>query len=373
MNKFNSLIDSFFNILKNIFGEGLLYQTVTALFIFFLFISVGYLIKFILSAFDKKFKWQEDTKFKGTLFSIANKSILPIFTILGAFISLDDLIDGLAKRNILSREILTNIYSVIFVLLVILLVRVAVKITKFLIEYGLSISATRHNEIIDESRINSFNRIISILLYTIGLSIILRYFGQSIASVLTLLGLGSIAIGLAAQETISNMIAGFVIMFDRPFKVGNRIKLPSGEEGDIFEMGIRSTKILDFDNNLVIIPNAELMKARIVNFAYPEESTRIVIDFSVPFETNIENVKNICIEIMKSESELQKKIPPEVWLMDLKGSGLHFRAFCRAKSFKQNYKIAESIRIKIHNELYKNKISIVPMDKNIIISPSAKK
>ena len=370
MENYNNIV---FDFIKSKIGETILYHAILSLVIFLFFVVSATILKIILMVIDKKFSISSNSKFRGTIYSIISKSIVPIFYIFGTYFAIDELIEGIARKYYLSKEILTTLHQIIFVLIIFLCVRISVRITKIIIEQALSKTAVKHGEKPDESKIISFNRLIAIIIYSIGGAIILKYFNQSITSILALLGVGSIAIGLAAQETISNMIAGFVIMFDRPFKVGNRIKLPTGEEGDIFEIGIRSTKILDFDNNLVIIPNAELIRSRIVNYSFPKESMRIATDFTVPFQTDIEKVKKICIEIMKEEKDLDKSISPEVLLMDLKGTGLHFRAICRVRNYKNYFKVGESIKIKIHDEFGKNKIDFIPMDKNIIIPLATKK
>ena len=85
------------------------------------------------------------------------------------------------------------------------------------------------------------------------------------------LGVGSLAIALAAQDTIANIIAGFLIMVDRPFRIGDEIKLPSGEKVKVLDIGIRRSKFLSEENAIIIMPNLELSKSKIVNFTYGKE------------------------------------------------------------------------------------------------------
>ena len=114
---------------------------------------------------------------------------------------------------------------------------------------------------------------------TLAVSLILvvvvaKHFGQDVTSLIAALGVGSLAIGLAAQQTLGNMIAGFVLLVDRPFRPGDRIRLATGESGEVLEVGVRSTRILLADHNLLIVPNAELVNSRVVNFAQPSSATR---------------------------------------------------------------------------------------------------
>jgi len=88
---------------------------------------------------------------------------------------------------------------------------------------------------------------------------ILHYFEKDVSSIIVSLGVGSLAVALAAKDTLANMISGFMIMTDRPFRIGDRIMLESGEKGDVYDIGLRSTKILTFDNTL-ISPEGGLFK-----------------------------------------------------------------------------------------------------------------
>ncbi len=101
----------------------------------------------------------------------------------------------------------------------------------------------------------------------------MSHFGININALVAALGVSSLAIALAAQDTIANLIAGFLIMIDRPFKIGDRIKLPTGEMVDVLDIGIRRSKFLSEDKAIVIVPNLDLSKKKIVNYTYSEEES----------------------------------------------------------------------------------------------------
>ena len=186
----------------------------------------------------------------------------------------------------------------------------------------------------------------------------LEHFGQSVTSLVTILGAGSLALGLAAQDTISNMISGFIIMIDRPFRLGDRVKIPTGETGDVYEIGLRSTKILDFDHNVLIVPNNELIKTKIVNFGYPDAETRVAVDVIAAYGSDIELVKNILLKIARSQPNVLSDPAPEAFLMKLGDYGLHFTLFCRVPEYKLQFPTAEKIRIAICHEFAKANIKI---------------
>ena len=94
--------------------------------------------------------------------------------------------------------------------------------------------------------------------------------GVNISALVATLGVSSLAIALAAQDTIANIIAGFLIMIDRLFSVGDNIRLPSGEKVRVVDIGIRRSKFIAEDKAIIIVPNLELSKSKIVNYTYRE-------------------------------------------------------------------------------------------------------
>ena len=128
---------------------------------------------------------------------------------------------------------------------------------------------------LDDELIPLVRRVAKILIWIIALLIILPIYGVNISALIATLGVSSLAIALAAQDTIANIIAGFMIMVDRPFRLGDKIKLPSGEIVKVLDIGVRRSKFLAQDDNaIIILPNLELSKSKIVNYTYGQERSK---------------------------------------------------------------------------------------------------
>lgn len=194
-------------------------------------------------------------------------------------------------------------------------------------------------------------------IFLLALVIVLAHFKIDISGLLVSLGVGSLAIALAAQETLSNMIAGFIIMVDRPFKIGDRIKLPAGDSGDVFEIGFRSTKILDFDHNMLIIPNAEMIKSKIVNVNTPTQKTRILLTFTVGYDSNVDKIKSMVIEIAQKEEKIIKD-SIEIAIIGLTDLGIQFQLTCQTETYKSAWGIKCSLFERIVNDLQANKVKL---------------
>jgi len=133
--------------------------------------------------------------------------------------------------------------------------------------YAVNIAAKTKTEL-DDKFIPLFKRIAVTIIWAIGLIILLSKIGVNVNALVATLGVSSLAIALAVQDTISNIIAGFLIMVDRPFSVGDIIKLPSGEKVKVIDIGIRRSKFTSEDEAIIIMPNLDLSKSKIVNYTH---------------------------------------------------------------------------------------------------------
>lgn len=201
-------------------------------------------------------------------------------------------------------------------------------------------------------------RVTKIVIFFIALIIVLKHFNQDVQSLVVSLGVGSLAIALAAQETLSNMIAGFVIMTDRPFRVGDRIQLSSGEKGDVHEIGLRSTKLMTFANTLIIVPNADIVKEKVLNLTYPNPRTRVKVVVGVAYGSDIDKVKNILVEACTENANVLKEPPPTAYFLDFGDSALDFQVTCFVPDWRLEWPTAEEIRLRIDKQFRENGVDV---------------
>lgn len=141
---------------------------------------------------------------------------------------------------------------------------------------------------------------------------VLQHLGVNVASLVVSLGVGSLAVGLAAQDTLSNMFAGFTLMVDRPFRVGDRIQLASGESGDVETIGVRATLIRTADETLLIVPNSLLVKERLVNLSRPTRRLVARVEVGVGYETDLGRARRILSEAALASSYVDPEREPVV-------------------------------------------------------------
>ncbi len=150
---------------------------------------------------------------------------------------------------------------------------------------------------LSESSQSLFKTLSKVLVYSIGVLIILDSLGISITPLLASLGVGSVAIALAAQETLSNLFSGFYILLDKPFKVGDIIKIEEGLEGFVTKIGWRSTHIRLYANNIAVIPNAKIASSMITNFDLPESDVAITVPLGVAYDSDLHHVEQVVLEV----------------------------------------------------------------------------
>jgi small-conductance mechanosensitive channel len=145
-----------------------------------------------------------------------------------------------------------------------------------------------------------FSKLGKALIVLLAAITVLQHVGVNVASLVVSLGVGSLAVGLAAQDTLANMIAGFTLMLDRPFRIGDRIQLASGEVGDVQAIGMRATEIRTLDENVLVIPNSVLVKDRLLNQSRPGRAVVVRLELSVAYGSDLARVRQILLEAVES-------------------------------------------------------------------------
>lgn len=148
--------------------------------------------------------------------------------------------------------------------------------------------------------------------------------GKEITSILAGLGIGGLALALAAQDTLKNFFGSIVLLSDRPFEVGDRINV-DGHDGPVEEVGMRSTRIRTLDGHVVTIPNGELANKAIWNIAkrpYIRRLFNITITYDTP-PAKVREAKEIIEAILKDHEGMDPEFPPRVYFNDFKDAALN--------------------------------------------------
>lgn len=181
----------------------------------------------------------------------------------------------------------------------------------------------------------------AVLIGVITLALILDRMNVKLTALIASLGVASIAVALALQDTLSNLFAGFYIAIDRPVKTGDYVRLDTGDEGFVDSIGWRTTKLRMLANNLVVIPNNKLSSSVITNYELPSPDMGLVIPCGVAYGSDLDKVERITIETAKSVMRTAPggvcEFEPFVRFNRFGDSNIEFSIILRVRSFADRY------------------------------------
>ena len=187
--------------------------------------------------------------------------------------------------------------------------------------------------------------ILKIVVIAFGIVMIISELGYNVNGLLTGLGVGGLAVSLAAQDAVGNLISGFIIIFDKPFKVGDLIESAT-VKGFVEEVTMRSTKIRTLDDSVITVPNSTLTKEAVTNISMMDKR-RIKMTFGLVYSTSNETIEKIRNEI-KTYIVQNKDILPEpcrIHFREFGDSALNFEVVCYTETSDMDE------YLKIENEL----------------------
>ncbi len=203
-------------------------------------------------------------------------------------------------------------------------------VTWKLVGFALNHLQDRLSQRIDPNQVNTLMQlvgwVVKFFVVFIYITILLEFFGISITAVTAVLGLGGLALSLAAQDTIADFISGIIILIDQPFRVGDRIQVEEVDTwGDVVEIGMRSTKILTRDNRLVIIPNSTIGSSAVVNYTFPDSRYRVQIELGIGYGQDIDEIRRVIVEAVEKIDNVLEDKPVDALFLEFGETTMTFR------------------------------------------------
>jgi len=262
------------------------------------------------------------------------------------------------EEVVLSGGISSALNSLVYSLMVIFLAILAYVIVDVLVISSLKVLTRKTKSKIDDSIITLFHSALNIALIVISLLYILQLWGIEITPLLATLGVAGLAVALALQPILSNIFSGASIILDQSVRSQDLVYLGDGTKGKVEKVGLRSTRIRTFDNELVIIPNNKLADSTIQNVALPEPKTRVVIPFSVAYGSKIDEVKKLIKKEVESIELVSKTEDVVIRFIEMADSSLNFNVYFYVDSFENRANATDEANTRIYNALNKANIGI---------------
>jgi small-conductance mechanosensitive channel len=202
-----------------------------------------------------------------------------------------------------------------------------------------------------------------IVLCAVGGMLILDNLGVSLTPLLTTLGIGSLAVAIALQDTLGNAFAGLHIKADQPIEVGQFIRLENGDEGYVERIGWRSTRIRMLPNKTAVVPNSKLVQSTITNYDLPDQEVAVLVQVGVHYDSDLAQVERVTKEVAK---EIMARVPgavpsfePFIRYHTFNQSSIDFTVILRARTFVDNYLIIHEF-IKALHAKYRETGIVIP-------------
>ena len=183
--------------------------------------------------------------------------------------------------------------------------------------------------------------VIRVSAITLAGLLVLANLGVSITPLLTALGVGSLAVALALQPTLTNLFAGLHIALARPIRVGDFVGLESGSQGYVVDIGWRAVRIRDLPNNLIVIPNSRAAEMILTNYALPESNQSVLVQVGVAYDSDLRKVEQVTCEVAK---DVLREVPggdpeftPFIRYHTFGESSINFSVILRVKDFVDGY------------------------------------
>lgn len=232
-------------------------------------------------------------KLNDTYLSTAVKVVRRIFRGLYFF----TLFMTIVAQFVQDREDLEEKYDLVFKLVMIGIVTIVLASISRVIFSNLIDRIERRDE--DSTKYIFFRGIAETAIYLLGVLMMMLAIPTLKGYATTLLGgAGILAIiaGFAAQESVSNILAGILIILSKPFKLGDTIKVADNMQGRVWDISLRHTVIRDYDNNMIVIPNSVINKEKLFNYNLGDERICVRINFDISYESDLDLAQKIMVE-----------------------------------------------------------------------------
>ena len=307
------------------------------LFVLIITLVIAFLVKFIFRKVLKPLTKKTKTKVDDLIIKSISSIVFYVILVLGL------------KYALQYFELKTAIYhNLINTLLVIIVSLLLVRIVNNFFRHWAEEWRYKTKTTTDERIIPLLQKIVKAVIIILAVIFIFSAWNINISPLLATAGIAGLAIGLAVKDSLANILGGLQLVLDKTFKVGDKVELESGEMGVILDIGLRSTKLKTYDNEVIHIPNGTLANAKIKNFTQPDFSTRVNVEFGVEYGSDSEKVRQVVVEALKKIDRVLENPVPVVEFKKMSDFSLDFIARAWVKEYTQAY----SMKLKMTDEIY---------------------
>ena len=218
--------------------------------------------------------------------------------------------------------------------------------------------AARTSSDIDDRLLPQVRRVLPLAVYTIGALLALDLLGVSITPLIAGLGIAGIAVALALQPTLGNLFSGTYLIAEGELNEGDFVELDGGPSGFVVDVGWRSTKIRDRFNNMIMIPNSQLVDSILTNYYSYSRVMTVLVACGVSYESDLVRVEEVALEVARQVrddlEEAQDDFEPTIWFTAFGDSNIDFvvvlQAADRGASFAVRHETIKRLHTRFNEE-----------------------
>lgn len=218
----------------------------------------------------------------------------------------------------LGSSLVAMLPKLIFAVVVLIVGIIVTKLALFILSKGLNKTK------LDLTVTKFTSQVVKIVLYMLLITIVLSMLGIPSTSIITVIGTAGVAIGLALQTSLSNLAGGFLLMINKPFKIGDYI-ITNGVEGTVAQISLLYTRLDSATNQAVFIPNGMAINATIIN-NNANKTRRVEMLYSISYDDDVTKAKSLIEELLKADKRVLHEMPLSVVLKEHGSSALVIRA-----------------------------------------------
>jgi MscS family membrane protein len=316
-----------------------IWENVALRFLTILFITIiaALLLKVVLKAVLKPLTKKTKTKVDDIIIKSLSSIVFYVILLIGIKVSLAQF------------QLTTNVFqNIVNTLLVLILSIFLFKIIGHFADLWMKEWKFKTKTTADERLIPFLQKILKSVVIILAVIFIFSAWRVNISPFLATAGIAGLAIGLAVKDSLSNILGGLQLVLDRTFKVGDKVELESGEMGVIMDIGLRSTKLKTYDNEMIYVPNGYLANAKIKNFTHPDVSIRVNVEFGVVYGSDTEKVRKVVLDAVRKIDTVIEEPEPIVQFLKMSDFSLDFIARAWVKEYTQAF----STRVRMTDEIY---------------------
>ena len=315
---------------------------ISALFIVIIAIVLAKVVKFFVINVAPRLVSQTETTLDDEIIKAVNGPLQVFIVAIGVYLAV-------AALNHLPGIVSGNMGTALTVVLIYIAGYLVANLASGLINWYKNDVAPHTESDLDDALMPFLGKAVGVTVFILATLMAISAMGIEITPLLATVGVGGIAVALAAQEMLSNVFGAISILSDRPYKVGDRISMTDGLLGDVVEIGLRSTRVKTLDGRITVIPNADISKSMVVNYSQPDSKLRYDIKVGISYGADVEKASRILLEIAGSTSGVLKDPAPKVYVTDLG----NFSVNLLMQVWLENYRMTWDVPDRIYRETLK--------------------